>query len=121
MNYASNFMLRANGDNLDFLARLISACEAVPLAAYSITDDGLVFYWRIPPDNKNYRRWVMNDALGVAHFIRQWLESLDAEAYGPRPDHDGSTRKGWDIHIGSLSISPWARMVVRPTYIEYYK
>lgn len=93
--------------------------------------DRLILFWSDPKDHVGTLKTHKPERfLNPVHdnsaleLVAGWLKGLKDEAYGPKPDIDGSVRRGFHIYNeswGCIEGCPYAFMAVEPAWIEYHK
>lgn len=82
----------------------------------------MVFFWGdAPTESGKIKLPFRMDAAGAADFAARWLAEAD---YGPMPDHDGDSKRGWHLYNegwGHVDDDFYAIIAVAPAWSVYGK
>jgi hypothetical protein len=123
-----NFHIDVTSNNPDLLSKVMEigfSNNSKKAVGYVIRDNTMIFLWS---GYENLPDAVMfpfqMDYNGAADFVSRWLASLNVDAYGPEPDHDGHNSKGWRVfneawgHVYGIRA---AMVGVKPTWAWHGK
>lgn len=116
---------RANGGATCYAIRpaLAAVCDPEkPYLERPGKPERMVFFWGNAAEGTDKVRLPFRmDAAGAADFATRWLAEAD---YGPHPDHDGDSKRGWHLYNeswGRVDDDFCAIIAVAPSWSLYGK